>query len=1235
MSTLIPKTSKLTHSNLTSKRKASLGEIQLPRRQSFTENSLASSSISDLESSTEQSSRPPPIGLILMSMVSDTYQTLTAQFMGLSVMRTPLLQNQSGSIVSENDEDNEDYFRKNIYDIRRTLKRLYKELFLLENLSSDASLTTDPSYLRSNLLREWTRNRSLESVPLLRAESKNFILSSSLPDIKNHSSPLKHYSPSDLSSLESNTISSRSLPNVITPTNLSIENESDFIHDSKLIFQDPPFHLQNLKLNMNRAQPEKIGMDKHSDLNPIENSLGESTTNVDMRSEVYSTNNTFSPSATGSIPPFPIISNLKAGNYTLILDNINGFDLDVPLNELKVTIFDYRMVYEKKEYVLRPFSGRTLPRKQTVLSAERRKASYAFHTPTFHFTLENDHQLAVFALMVRHFQRLVCWAVLCAVDLSVWEEPLRGAPYNIKRALKYDGQLLENATISGEIQPVSPNHSDTCGTNHKTNADQSPSDDSDDDNSRLSSLSDSSASGDDENDPGRRNSKLNANASPKQHQMASKPSALRCSLLSTSEDRIEPDSPTDHDAHNEETADIDEGDEAADITSANRKYSDLKELSPRISGPQPPPTRPTSAFRHVSSFDPRETSASESTASLSTSSQEFPADGRGKLSDRPYRFSHKEYQPRVDREGRLVVPKDYKRHDAPAAKFDLDPFDKSVSEEFDLWEYLGGDSLAESPEPRPRRAASKGEITLELDRVFGVPLNAIYTRVVVYLMDAVEDRSGEILHSLRAPGCFLREPDLIAYQTPASSPADPEFSARIDFNPGPHTAAVVVVEYLTGDERWPIVLGHSHLPLDPPGSGGKFLSRLRLGDPRRSEARGFPPPQSAPAKVIDAPIDLEGSMDAQALHNRLAEAPRTRAACVPMGFLAWRFHAEHNEGSYDLFPGELAPSQQELHLWASRQTTQIPSPRDLGLTEAAVEGVFSAPARLMNDQISFLSLFDPNRGLFLSIGCLRGLGMGDIAVYVIAVHLLEKRTPHSSSDASERDEQKWRYLFCTRPADSTSDVGILDFADPPLVLSDLDYHPHSMVFFTVIKVSFSAITDSWGNSKNGSTHARPLSASEHTLKIEEIGWTANRLFLDKPGILRQGRFALPLLKMSILKNVLRGLKKESFNNIFIKNINEQKSSFISPKTTLTVAQGDPACMIQILSDLPGQPQIHKLLMPLTMRNSFPTNANEGAIGYTLKSAYESNLRMDEKMLTNKVCFEVDKYLKQNSGKIPG
>ncbi|KAG5476446.1 hypothetical protein LSCM1_04152 [Leishmania martiniquensis] len=563
----------------------------------------------------------------------------------------------------------------------------------------------------------------------------------------------------------------------------------------------------------------------------------------------------------------------------------------------------------------------------------------------------------------------------------------------------------------------------------------------------------------------------------------------------------------------------------------------------------------------------------------------------------------------TDPQGNLAVPPDYKMKPSNPPCVNLNMFDVTADPPVNPCVLLGLSKPTDVPPSAPK-APGHGEkgsaVDLFVDGVVGVPLDAVCSRVLVYVTDELDPQTGATVNALRHPRVFMRKPNLVAYQSLTSSSIEPEFQVKMSVHAGDYTHAVVIVEYVNGRQGSPIVLGHCCLPINKRFLAGNFVARVKLGDPRRSQERALDE-MRPPDRICDEQkrategynqAQLEASVDSQALRNLMPAPPRKRAECVPLGYLIWRLESPDMNRPFFEMPQQVPLSQQEMQLFADRRSHADVTPSSKGLaSEKAADGAFIGAGTTQTDSVSYVAPFSPQRGAFVKVEGIRGMG-DDAAMYVVVVYMAKA--------------PKGRRMRYTMMPDWNSDVGAPMFKDPPFVFQDIHYDQLNTTTYMLLKLS-----------------ALENVASEPV--VECVGWTMNKLFMDEVPALRQGRFTLPWMHGTLPLAVVQELLTQPAGAVFLSRMKTKVIAFLEPKATLTISQGDPACCVALVDETPGRAQPRQLLMPATIKKTFPSHTCEGMVGCTLRRANEMCFgSADPQELLKRFNTAVQKFLNEST-----
>ncbi|KAG5501902.1 hypothetical protein JKF63_04172 [Porcisia hertigi] len=536
----------------------------------------------------------------------------------------------------------------------------------------------------------------------------------------------------------------------------------------------------------------------------------------------------------------------------------------------------------------------------------------------------------------------------------------------------------------------------------------------------------------------------------------------------------------------------------------------------------------------------------------------------------------------ADPQGNLAVPPNYKMKPNNPPAVNLNKLDVTADPPVNPCVLFGLSKPTDAPPPS-QRTPGHGErgntVDIFLDGVTGIPLDAVCSRVLVYITDELDPKTGTSMNPLHHPRAFMRKPDLVAYQILTSSSIEPEIKAKMSSEVSNQTHAVVIVEYINSRQGMPIVFGHCCVPINKRFFAGNYLVRVKAGDPRRSQERDVDE-MRPPDRISDEQkramekydqSQMEASIDAQALRNLLPAPPRKRSECMPLGYLIWRLDSPDRSSPFFEMPQQVPLSQQELQLLADRKNHADVTPRTKNLmSEKAAHDAFVGPGTLQSDSISYLAPFSEQRGGFVKVEGIRGVG-DDAAMYVVVVYMAKA--------------PKGRQVCYTMMPDWTSDVGAPMYKDPPFLFPGIKYDQLNTLTFMLLKLS---------KLENAAT--LPV--------VECIGWTMNKLFMDEAPALRQGRYTLPWMRGPLPRALVQELLTQPNASVFMNHMKAKTIAFLEPKATLTISQGDPACCVLLVDDTPGRAQPRQLLMPSTNKKAFPSYTSEGMVGCTLRRAHE-------------------------------
>ncbi|RNF17088.1 uncharacterized protein Tco025E_04941 [Trypanosoma conorhini] len=550
-----------------------------------------------------------------------------------------------------------------------------------------------------------------------------------------------------------------------------------------------------------------------------------------------------------------------------------------------------------------------------------------------------------------------------------------------------------------------------------------------------------------------------------------------------------------------------------------------------------------------------------------------------------------------DDKGTLIVPAKFKSSAASHARLG------KLTQELDMEASVLLQVRAENAPLPPRGPAGHGpnndEVSFYVSYVTGLPLNAAYSRALVYLIEHVDPNTGEVMSNAGSPAVLLRSPDAIQYPNIGASAMFPLFKVNMpSIIVTEKTHALVIVEYVTRNEVGPCVFGHAALPIHKNAGRGNFVSRMRLGDPRRPAARDVFSGVSlfAERKAMKqySQDEIEDALNSQALYELLFTPVKAHAGCCPCGYIMWCLDSDPNAPHFD-FPREPRPTAAERELYLMRQKVDQSTLPSFNDWEEAV-AAFGGSAKPMGNRISRVVPYSPGRGFYLDVESLHGMGT-DRALYAVAVDL-GFEGHEGITQALQRD---W-----------ASDAGAPQFKEPLRMLTLVDYDQYCTVIFYLLKVS---------NLKSVKKQG------EKQLTVDSVGWTMLKLLIEGD-VLRHGRYALPWFAGLPPPEMMDQLDSEPIEKVFSSWFGANKLRFMESKSTVVVSISDAADVEQIVADHPARPLPAKLFVPAAAKESYPAGVHEGAVGYTQQRLVES-MGLDVKDVDLALAACVGAYIKEN------
>lgn len=500
----------------------------------------------------------------------------------------------------------------------------------------------------------------------------------------------------------------------------------------------------------------------------------------------------------------------------------------------------------------------------------------------------------------------------------------------------------------------------------------------------------------------------------------------------------------------------------------------------------------------------------------------------------------------------------------------------------------------------PTRDAAR----IAIDTVVGVPFHVSCSRVVIYFASAKVD--GEEIYPRDADDFFTRKADVVAYQTLDSSTMEPVFTSETNLIIGKHTTAVAIVECVDPKKNTRFTLGHAVLPLNQDTNAGNYMTRLLWGDPRPSHLRH--PNAKAADEDAKHRAELEKydttQLNASLLSRELKDALKDTVPSVsdrvrfcPCAYIKWRADSNDRKRKYKEPPGQFPATPDEAILVQERQ--MIPSKTLMSLevtTQDQCVKLFDQKWTAADDALAYVAPYNPSRGLFVAPECLRGM---------TPEHCLYKVMIEMSVEGGEKSSN------FTQRHDYESDIGVPEFLDEPFVFAKVPYSQTGVAVFRVFKMMDPSVERPGG--------------------IMPLAWSATKLFLDD-GVVRHGRFSVPLFTGSPPPRLIDELKKERIDQTILKwtgnpPSGQQKLEYLKPNCVITFCQGDAVRGVELVKQKePFRSDPRILLVPTRVRRQFPFQEDEGYLDEQLSNVLPDGMPptvFDEEM--NK---QIKKYFKK-------
>lgn len=475
------------------------------------------------------------------------------------------------------------------------------------------------------------------------------------------------------------------------------------------------------------------------------------------------------------------------------------------------------------------------------------------------------------------------------------------------------------------------------------------------------------------------------------------------------------------------------------------------------------------------------------------------------------------------------------------------------------------------------RGPQKDACRLSIDGLVGIPFNVVSTRVLIYLAHHLDERNREI-YPLDDDRFFLREPELTCYQTLDSNTMEPVFMSEMNCVIGSSTCAVAVIECVE-PKKGKFTLGHAILQINQNVDAGNYQTRVMTLDPRPSHLR-----HSGPKDVEDEQkhqLQMERydatQLNASLLAKELREVLATVSASQqkeeedainpsrfwPLAYIKWRADSNDRNKPYHEPRNQLPLTDPENILAKDRERITSKTTIAKGVTTLdAVVKQFAEKMNPVDDNLSYMAPYQPTRGIFVHVECLRGM-TAEKALYKVTAEVF-------GADDSVVSQM-------TQHFDFASDIGAPGFADPPFLFQNIPYNPNACVLFRVYKMIDPSIDTPGG--------------------VMPFAWSCAKLFLEDE-VARLGRFSTPLFAGTPPPKLVDDLKSDRIDAVIQKWTTNppsgQKVSYATPKSLITFSQGEAIrAMELVMQEQPFRFEPRVLLVPQRLKKEFPLLEDDG------------------------------------------
>jgi hypothetical protein len=243
--------------------------------------------------------------------------------------------------------------------------------------------------------------------------------------------------------------------------------------------------------------------------------------------------------------------------------------------------------------------------------------------------------------------------------------------------------------------------------------------------------------------------------------------------------------------------------------------------------------------------------------------------------------------------------------------------------------------------------------------------------------------------------------------------------------------------------------------------------------------------------------------------------------------------------------------------------TKTPLTVGIDTQQKLLEPFASLKGGNVDDNIAFMSPYDPKRGIALKVECLRGVTPERCLYKVLVETVTESATVKN---------------YFTELHDFDSDIGVPGFRDDPFAFPDIKYSETSCLLFRVFKMIDPSIDNPGG--------------------IMQAAWSATKIFLED-GVARLGRFSVPMFAGTPPPKMLDELKSEKIDQVILKWTSNPPSGypkveFFRPNALITFVQGDSLRVAEFTEQKdPFRVEPRTLLILPRFKKDFPCQDDEG------------------------------------------